>query len=46
MSPKIARRLDVHANLEGTFLINVNFCNRDKAAIHDPESEVSIIAEL
>lgn len=46
MSPKIARKLDVPANLDGTFLINVNFCNRDVTAINDPDSEVSIIATL
>ncbi len=28
MSPLIAKKLDVYANLEGQFLINVNFCNR------------------
>eukprot|EP00347_Sterkiella_histriomuscorum_P020730 403336698 len=46
MSPKIARRLDVPANLEGTFLVNVNFCNRDVTAINDQNSEVSIIETL
>jgi hypothetical protein len=28
MSPLIARRLGVHANLDGEFLINVSYCNR------------------
>lgn len=28
MSPLISRKLDVPANLDGRFLINVNFCKR------------------
>ena len=48
MSPLIARRLDVPPNLEGDFLINVNFCNRvdvtsklwEQRVIEDLESEL------
>ena len=32
MSPLIARKLDVYANLDGEFHINVNFCNRTQQA--------------
>ncbi len=28
MSPLVVRELGVHANLEGEFLIQVNFCSR------------------
>ena len=28
MSPLIARELGIYANLDGEYLINVNFCNR------------------
>ena len=31
MSPLIARALEIHANLDGEFLINVNFCNRTES---------------
>ena len=30
MSPLIAKKLNVPANLDGRFLINVNYCNRGK----------------
>ena len=29
MSPVFSKKLGVHPNLEGSFLINVNFCKRD-----------------
>jgi hypothetical protein len=44
MSPLIARELGIHANLDGEFLINVNFCNRTQVA--SPLWEQTIIEEI
>lgn len=46
MSPKLVRRLNIPANLDGNFLINVNFCNRDQTAFHDQDSEAALIQSL
>jgi hypothetical protein len=44
MSPLIARELGIYANLDGEFLINVNFCNRTQVA--SPLWEQTIIEEI
>ncbi|CDW74628.1 trna pseudouridine synthase pus10 [Stylonychia lemnae] len=46
VSPILVRKLDVSANLDGSFLINVNFCNRDQNALDNPDSEAAIIDKL
>lgn len=43
MSPLICRQLKVSANLDGLFLINVNFCKRDE---HHPLCEAKIIKQI
>lgn len=42
MSPLLAKRLNVPANLDGKFLINVNYCNRQEG----PLMEQVIIEEI
>ena len=44
MSPKISRRLNVPANLDGSFFINAIFCDRSESDLE--ESESSILQEL
>lgn len=44
MSPKISKRLNVPANLDGSFFINLNFCDRSDSQ-HE-ESENVLLYEL
>ena len=46
MSPKLAQRLNAPPNLDGLFLVGVNFANRDPKAIHNSTSEIAIMNQL
>ncbi len=46
MSPLISRALNVPANLDGRFLINVNFCRRESPIEGDPLLEQRIIEHI
>jgi hypothetical protein len=46
MSPLISRTLNVPANLEGRFLINVNFCRRESQIEGDALLEQRIIENI
>lgn len=46
MSPILARKLGVHPNLEGKFLINVNFCKRAQSEVDHHLSEPTILDEV
>jgi hypothetical protein len=46
MSPLIARKLNVPANLDGAFLINVNFCKRDVSTTRTHPGEDAHLSEF
>jgi len=46
MSPLISRALNVPANLDGRFLINVNFCRRESPIEGDPLLEQRLIEQI